>query len=43
MPIIPEHLQPKFKMIANIKPSFDEISYNKRARSARLRVIERVR
>lgn len=43
MPVIPEHLQPKFKMIANIKPSFDEISYNKRARSARLRVIERVR
>ena len=43
MPIIPEHLQPKFKMIANIKPSDDEIEYNKRARSARLRVIERVR
>lgn len=43
MPIIPEHLQPKFKMVANIKPSDDEISYNKRARSARLRVIERVR
>ena len=43
MPIIPEHLQPKFKMIANIKPSNDEIEYNKRARSARLRVIERVR
>ena len=42
MPIIPEHLQPKFKMIANIKPSDDEIEYNKRARSARLRVIERV-
>ena len=43
MPIIPEHLQPKLKMIANIKPSDDEIEYNKRARSARLRVIERVR
>ena len=43
MPIIPEHLQPKFKMVANIKPSNEEILYNKRARSARLRVIERVR
>lgn len=43
MPIIPEHLQPRFKIIANIAPSDEELEKNNRARSARLRVIERVR
>lgn len=43
MPIIPEHLMPKYKIIANIKPSNSELDENNRARSARLRVIERVR
>lgn len=43
MPIIPEHLQPKYKIVANIAPSKEELENNKRARSARLRVIERVR
>ena len=43
MPIIPDELIPKYKVIANIKPSLEELANNNRARSARLRVIERVR
>ena len=43
LPIIPEQYQPKFKIIANIKPSKEELEQNPRARSAKLRVIERVR
>ena len=43
LPIIPEEYQPSFKLIANISPSDEEIKENKRARSARLRVIERVK
>lgn len=42
LPIIPEEYKPKFKVIANIKPSEKEIENNKRSRSARLRVIERI-
>lgn len=43
MPIIPDEMMPKYKVIANIKPSLEELANNNRARSARLRVIERVR
>lgn len=43
MPIIPEQFAPKYKLIANIVPSDEEILENNRSRSARLRVIERVR
>ena len=43
LPIIPEEYQPKFKIIANIKPTKKEIENNARARSAKLRVIERIR
>ena len=43
LPVIPEEYQPKYKVIANIKPSKEEIEENSRARSAKLRVIERVR
>ena len=43
LPIIPEEYQPKFKTIANIKPSNQELEENARARSAKLRVIERVK
>ena len=43
LPIIPEEYLPKYKIIANIKPSKDELDENPRARSAKLRVIERVR
>lgn len=42
LPIIPDEYRPKFKVIANIKPSDLEVENNKRSRSARLRVIERV-
>ena len=43
MPIIPDEMMPKYKVIANIKPSLEELANNNRERSARLRVIERVR
>ena len=43
LPIIPEKYKPKYKIIANIKPKDQEIKNNKRSRSARLRVIERVK
>ena len=43
LPIIPEELQPKYKIIGTIKPSKEELEENNRARSAKLRIIERVR
>lgn len=43
LPIIPADREPRFKVIANISPSDAELEFNKRARSARLRVIERVK
>ncbi len=43
LPVVPLHMQPKYKLIGNIKPSNNELDENNRARSARLRVIERVR
>ena len=43
LPIIPKEYEPNFKIIANIKPTEKEIENNKRSRSARLRVIERVK
>ena len=42
LPVIPLEYRPKFKLIANLAPSKDEIEKNPRSRSARLRVIERV-
>lgn len=43
LPVIPEEYLPKYKIIANIKPTLTELEENPRARSAKLRVIERVR
>lgn len=43
LPIIPEEYLPKYRIIANIKPSKKELEENPRARSAKLRVIERIR
>ena len=43
LPIVPEELLPKYKLVKTLEPTEDEISNNKRARSAKLRVIERVR
>ena len=41
LPVIPDEYKPKFKIIANIIPTKEEIEKNNRSRSARLRVIER--
>ena len=43
LPFIPEELEPKYKLVANIVPSKEELEENNRARSARLRVIERIK
>ncbi len=43
LPFIPEEYQPKYKLIANITPSKEELEENNRARSSRLRVIERIK
>ncbi len=44
LPYIPKELEPKFKIISKgITPSKEELEENNRARSARLRVIERIR
>ena len=42
LPIIPEEFLPKFKAIKTIEPSNEELEENPRARSAKLRVIERI-
>lgn len=42
LPFIPKEHLPKFKLIANITPSKEELEENNRARSSRLRVIERI-
>lgn len=43
LPFIPLEYLPKYKIIANISPSKEEIEENNRSRSARLRVIERIK
>ena len=43
LPIIPLEYQPKYKIINNISPSKKELEDNNRSRSARLRVIEKIR
>lgn len=42
LPLIPLEYVPKYKLIANVKPTAEEVSNNNRSRSARLRVIERI-
>ena len=42
LPIIPEEFLPKYKVIKTIEPSKEEIDENSRARSAKLRIIERI-
>ena len=42
LPVIPDYLKPKYKIIKTIEPSEEEINSNNRARSAKLRIIERV-
>ncbi len=43
LPIIPEELEAKFKIVATIEPNKQELEDNNRARSAKLRVIERIK
>ena len=43
MPVIPEEYIPNYKIIKVIEPSKEELEMNPRARSAKLRVIERVK
>lgn len=42
LPIIPMDYEPKYKVVCNITPSEKEIEENSRARSAHLRVIEKI-
>ena len=43
LPVIPDEYLPNFKLIKTIEPSDEELDENNRARSAKLRVIERVK
>jgi len=43
LPIIPDEYLPKFKIVGSFTPNKKELEYNNRARSAKLRVIERIR
>jgi 16S rRNA (cytosine1402-N4)-methyltransferase len=43
LPVIPSQYEPKFKIIASIDPSEEELEENNRSRSAKLRVIERIK
>ena len=43
LPIIPDEYKPKYKIIGSITPKEKELNNNNRARSAKLRIIERVR
>lgn len=43
LPIIPEEFQAKFKIVGVLEPNREELEENHRARSAKLRVIERIK
>ena len=43
LPFVPEEYLPKYKLIANITPGREELEENNRARSSRLRVIEKIK
>ncbi len=43
LPVVPLEYQPKYKIIDSITPKEEELINNNRARSAKLRIIERVR
>lgn len=42
LPVIPKEYMPKYKVIKTINPSKEEVEKNKRSRSAKLRVLERI-
>lgn len=45
LPVIPDHLQPKYKLVNRkpILPTEEELAVNNRSRSAKLRVIEKIK
>lgn len=43
LPIIPEELEVKFKMFGTVEPTETELLENNRARSAKLRIVERIK
>ena len=43
LPFVPDEYLPKYKVVANITPGDEELEENNRARSSRLRVIERIK
>ena len=43
LPVIPEEYEPKYKVVKVLEPTKEEIENNPRSRSAKLRVIERVK
>ena len=43
LPFIPEEYMPEYKVVASITPSTEELEENPRARSSRLRVIEKIK
>jgi len=43
MPIIPLEYEPKYKVVKVVEPTKEEVESNPRSRSAKLRIIERVR
>ena len=43
MPVIPDEYLPNYKLIKTIEPSKEEIDKNNRSRSAKLRIIERIK
>lgn len=42
LPVIPDELLPKYKVLKTIEPKEEELKDNNRARSAKLRIIERI-
>lgn len=43
LPVVPKELEPNFHMIKTLSPSREELKVNRRARSSKLRVIEKVK
>lgn len=43
LPIVPEELKPKYKIVGVFRPTEEELKLNHRSRSATLRVIERIK
>lgn len=43
MPMVPDMYLPKFKIIGSVTPEVEELDMNNRARSAKLRIIERIK